>query len=211
MRSGRREQVLECRRRNLAKMKSSLANQLEDMKRLAEAEARDKALLVGKFKGLEGELEKMRDRIEEENAAKADIQRSLSRNVAEAQIWKSKYSTEAMARIEDLENAKCKLVARINEAEECIEGLTLKVTATEKIRNRYAIDLEDLQMEYERITSAIAMAEKKLKNFDLVVAEWKLKCDDIGTELEASQRECRNVHSEMFRLKVEHLLAILWV
>ena len=187
--------------RNLAKMKSSLANQLEDMKRLAEGEARDKALLVGKFKGLEGELEKLRERIEEENSAKADIQRSLSRNVAEAQIWKSKYSTEAVARIEDLENAKSKLVARINEAEECIEGLNLKVQATEKIRNRYAIDLEDLQMEHERITSAIAVAEKKLKNFDLVVSEWKLKCDDIGSELEASQRECRNVNSEMFRLK----------
>ena len=108
-------------------MKSSLGNQLEDMKRLAEGEARDKALLVGKFKGLEGELEKLRERIEEENSAKADIQRSLSRNVAESQIWKSKYSTEAVARIEDLENAKSKLVARINEAEECIEGLNLKV------------------------------------------------------------------------------------
>jgi len=187
--------------RNLAKMKCSLANQLEDMKRLAEAESRDKALLVGKFKGLEAELEKLRDKIEEENAAKADIQRMLNKNVAEAQIWKSKYSTEALAKIEDLENAKTKLVARINEAEECIEGLTMKVQATEKIRNRYAIDLEDLQMEYERITSAIAVAEKKMKNFDLVVGEWKLKCDDISAELEASQRECRNVNSEMFRLK----------
>ena len=157
---------------------------------------------MGKFKGLEAELEKLRDRIEEENTAKADIQRALSRNVAEAQIWKSKYSTEALARIEDLENAKCKLMARINEAEECIEGLTLKVHATEKIRNRYAIDLEDLQMEYERISSAIAVAEKKMKNFDLVVGEWKLKCDDITTEVEASQRDCRNINSEMFRLKV---------
>merc|ERR1719348_1222822 len=134
--------------RNLAKMKSSLSNQLEDMKRLAEAEARDKALLVGKFKGLEGELEKLRDRIEEETGAKADIQRALNRNVAETQIWKSKYTTEALAKIEDLENAKCKLVARINEAEECIEGLILKVAATEKVRNRYATDLEDLQLEY---------------------------------------------------------------
>ena len=41
-------------------------------------------------------------------------------------------------------------------------------------------------MEHERITSAIAVAEKKLKNFDLVVGEWKLKCDDIATELEAT-------------------------
>ena len=44
--------------------------------------------------------------------------------------------------------------------------------------------------------------EKKAKQFDKIVGEWKLKCDDIGTELEASLRECRNLNSEFFRLKV---------
>lgn len=80
------------------------------------------------------------------------------------------------------------MLARIGEAEECIESLTVKVVkqddnrddddddtdddskvnVTEKIRNRFTIDLEDLQMEHERINSAISVAEKKLKNFDLV-------------------------------------------
>jgi len=187
--------------RNLAKMKVSLQNQLEDMKRLAEAETRDKATLIGKFKALETDLENLREKIEEENQIKGDIQRQLSKAVAESQIWKSKYTTEALARIEDLENARTKLMARINEAEECIEGLNVKVNVTEKIRNRYQIDLEDLQMEYERINTAIAVAEKKLKNFDIVVEEWRMKCEDIAGELEASLRECRNINSEVFRLK----------
>ena len=36
----------------------------------------------------------------------------MSRALAEAQIWKSKYTTEACARIEDLENARAKLLVR---------------------------------------------------------------------------------------------------
>ena len=34
-----------------------------------------------------------------------------------------------------------------------------------------------------------------------VVEEWKAKVDDLGQEVEASQREARNYNSEVFRLK----------
>ena len=50
---------------------------------------------------LESELEKLRDQIEQENAIKGDVQKQLSRAVAETQIWKSKYTTEALARCGD--------------------------------------------------------------------------------------------------------------
>ena len=42
------------------------------------------------------------------------------------------------------------------------------MATTEKLRNRYNIDLEDLQAEYERVNGQVAVAEKKLKTFDLV-------------------------------------------
>ena len=58
--------------------------------------------------------------------------------------------------------------ARIAEAEDCIDGLNAKVATTEKLRNRYQIDLEDLQVEFEKVTAQIAVAEKKLKTFDKV-------------------------------------------
>jgi len=191
----------ESQMRNLGKMKTSLTTQLDDMKRLADAEIRDKAMLLGKFRNLETDLEGLKEKIEEETCAKGEIQKNFSRAISEAQIWKSKYNTEALSRIEDLENAKAKLMARISEAEECIDGLNVKVHSTEKVKNRYQIDLEDLQMEYERVNAAVAVAEKKLKNFDAIIGEWKLKCDDISNELDASQRECRNYNSELFRLK----------
>ena len=45
------------------------------------------------------------------------------------------------------------------------------------------------------------MAEKRAESFDKVVGEWKIKVQDLSNELEASQRECRNYNSEVFRLR----------
>merc|ERR1712141_179360 len=46
--------------------------------------------------------------------------------------------------------------------------------------------------------------EKRGRNFDKVVGEWKSKADDVAAEVEASQKECRNYNSELFRLKAAH-------
>ena len=77
---------------------------------MADAESRDRATLVGKFKSLETDLERLREKLEMENEAKAEIQKAMSKALAETQIWKSKFNTEALARIEDLENARGKLL-----------------------------------------------------------------------------------------------------
>merc|ERR1711937_654677 len=43
--------------------------------------------------------------------------------------------------------------------------------------------------------------ERRGKNFDKVVGEWKAKVDDLSSEIDASQKEARNYNSELFRLK----------
>merc|ERR1712099_172323 len=43
--------------------------------------------------------------------------------------------------------------------------------------------------------------EKKAKQFDRVVVEWKQKVDSMSMDLDVSQKECRNASSELFRIK----------
>ena len=57
------------------------------------------------------------------------------------------------------------------------------------------------QMEYERTHAAAIITEKRGKNFDKVLGEWKAKADDLMAELEACRCESRNYSSEVFRLK----------
>jgi chromosome segregation ATPase len=61
--------------------------------------------------------------------------------------------------------------------------------------------LEDLQLEYERVHAAAIITEKRGRNFDKVIGEWKAKSDDLTAEVDASHKECRNYNSELFRLK----------
>merc|ERR1712008_432547 len=65
-------------------------------------------------------------------------------------------------------------------------------------------DLEELSMDYERTHAAAIITEKRGKNFDKVIGEWKAKADDITAEVDASQKECRNYNSELYRLKAAH-------
>ena len=90
---------------------------MDDTKRLADAEARDRATLMSKFKNLSSELDTMRERIEEESEQKvvqinfdktsiifnfkAEILKQLSKAQAEIQLWRSKYETEGLCRLVD--------------------------------------------------------------------------------------------------------------
>merc|ERR1712051_534123 len=84
------------------------------------------------------------------------------------------------------------------------ETLNVKIANGEKSRSRMQADLEELSMDYERTHAAAIITEKRGKNFDKVIGEWKAKADDITTEVDASQKEGRNYSSELFRLKAAH-------
>ena len=71
--------------------------------------------------------------------------------------------------------SRSKLGSRVTEAEETIDSLNAKISATEKTKHRIDRELEDLQMEYERTHAAAIITEKRGHNFDKVLGEWKAK------------------------------------
>ena len=77
----------------------------------------------------------MRERIDEESEKKSDALKALSKAQAEIQLWRSKFETEGMGRVDELESSKAKLSARLTEAEETIDGLNQKVASTEKTKH----------------------------------------------------------------------------
>ncbi|ROT68718.1 myosin heavy chain type a [Penaeus vannamei] len=160
----------------LSRVKLSLTNQLDDTRRLSEEEGRARATLLGKFRNLEHDIQTLRQQLDEENEAKADVLRMLSKANAEALMWHSKYESEGVARVEEIEAARMKLAARLEEAE----------------------------MQIESLNTLANSADKKQKNFDKIISEWKLKVEDLGAEFDASQKECRNYATEHFRLKAAY-------
>ncbi|XP_077527335.1 myosin heavy chain isoform X28 [Haemaphysalis longicornis] len=188
----------------LNKIKASLATQLEEAKRQADEEARERAALLGKYRNLEHDLDNLRESVEEEQEAKADFQRQLSKANAEAQLWRSKYESEGLARLEELEEAKRKLHAKLQEAEEAMEQLNAKCGGLEKTKAHLQGELEDMSIEVDKANALASSLEKRQKSFDKVIAEWKAKVDDLAAELDASQKECRNYSTEVFKLRAAY-------
>merc|ERR1712198_799608 len=188
--------------------KISVTTQLEDTKALADAEAKDRAALLTKFKMFSTDLENLREKLENEAMRKSDALKALSKSQAEIQLWKSRFETEGMGRIEELESARNKLQSKIVENEELVDVLQTKVANAEKSKGRLGADLDDISMEYERVHAAALITEKRAKNFDKVLDEWQSKAADLGAEIAASQDEGRNYSSELFRLKAANDEAI---
>merc|ERR1712227_279227 len=178
---------------NMNKAKISVTTQLEDTKALADAEAKDRASLLTKFKMLSTDLENLREKLENEAMRKSDALKALSKAQAETQLWK--------CRFEELEGARNKLQAKIVENEELVDVLSTKVATAEKSKGRLGSDLDEISMEYERVHAAALITEKRAKNFDKVLGEWQSKAADLQAEINASQDEGRNYSSELFRLK----------
>ena len=86
-----------------------------------------------------------------------------------------------------------------------------KIAQLEKAKARAKAEFDDLSAECERHNTNATIIEKRGRNFDKVVNEWRLKAEDLQNEITSSQTECRNFSSEYFRVKsaneelMEHL------
>merc|ERR1719277_2067539 len=195
----------------LSKDRTSLTTQLEDSKRLADAETRERINLLGKMRNLQHELEVMKEHLDEEYEAKMEVERQLSKAFADIQLWKTRYETEGVARSEEIERDKAKVAGRLAEAEDTVTSLGEKIANLEKSKARAKAELDDLTAECERFNTNSTIIEKRGRNFDKVVNEWRLKAEDLQGEITSSQAECRNYSSEYFRIKaaneelMEHL------
>ena len=163
------------------------------------------------LRNLQHELEVMKEHLEEEADAKMEVERQLSKAFADIQLWKTRYETEGVARCEEIDKDKAKVAGRLAEAEDTISSLQEKIASLEKAKARAKAEFDDLSAEAERHNTNAAIIEKRGRNFDKVVNEWRLKAEDLQNEITGSQTECRNFSSEYFRVKsaneelMEHL------
>jgi len=127
---------------NTSYLKSQIAGQLEDARRRLEDDERRRSLLEANLHSVEVELESVRVQLEEESEARLDLERQLIKANGESQAWKSKYDSEASARAEEVEELRRKYSARIQEQEEHIETLLVKVNNLENKSLDYKVKLK---------------------------------------------------------------------
>merc|ERR1711997_765626 len=146
--------------------------------------ARERSALLGKFKNLEHELDGIKEQLDEEASAREDVNRQLNKAVGEADMWRAKYEQEGLAKAEDLEMAKMKLQARLSEASGTIEQLNAKLGQLEKAKAKIQADIDEMAAQADQAHLLNSSMEKKAKQFDRIVAEWKQKVGSLSMDLD---------------------------
>merc|ERR1712127_942967 len=191
------------------KHKLPLADQLDEARVVADHEAKERQSLLGKFRNAEHEVAVMQDHLQEEVAAKENLARQLNKALGESDMFRVRYEKEGVAKAEELEMAKLKMQARLSEADSTAQQLTAKLAQIEKARAAMASALEGQAQALDQAQILNTAMEKKAKQFDRVVAEWKVKVDSLGMDLDNSQKETRNASSDLFRVKSAYEESVL--
>merc|ERR1712079_480593 len=165
--------------------------------------------LLGKFRNAEHDVTGMKDHFDEEVSAKENIGRQLSKTIGEADMMRERYEKEGVAKAEELEIAKLKMQARLSEAESTADQLQAKLAQVEKAKSKISAEIESMGCQLDQAQILNSSMEKKAKQFDRIVGEWKQKVDGIGMDLDNAQKETRNASSELFRVESAYDEAIL--
>merc|ERR1712193_279011 len=205
----RQLQELENQANMLSKYKLQYASALEEAKRNTDSEGKDRASLLSKYKNLEHEVDGHREKLDEKCTEKDDILRQLSKATQEANMWMKKYETEGLAKAEDIEMNKMKLQARLNEADVIIEQLTAKAAALDMAKDKVQSDIDGMAAQADQAQILNNQMEKKAKQFDKIVSDWKIKAESLSMDLDTAQKDCRNASSELFRIKNAYEESIL--
>jgi len=185
----------------MVKTKSALVSALDEQKAIADSVASDRVNLLGKFRNMEHAADGLKENYDEEVGAKENLARQLNKALGDADMWRQKYEIDGMGKAEELEMGKLKLQARLSESQALIEQLSLKLQQIEKAKTKAAADAQEMMVQLDQAQLLNAAMEKKAKQFDRIVGEWKSKVDSLGMDLDNAQKETRNVSSELFKVK----------
>ncbi|RLU25792.1 hypothetical protein DMN91_001951 [Ooceraea biroi] len=195
--------VMDVNIESITYLKTQLAGQLEDARRRLEDEERRRALVEASLHQVEVELESVRVQLEEESEARLDIERQLVKANGEVSIWRSKYETEANARAEEVEELRRKYSARIQEQEEQIETLLVKINNLEKQKSRLQSEVEVLIIDLEKANATARELQKRVEHLEKINIELKTRLDESLAMYEQSQRDLRNKQQELQRTNAE--------
>merc|ERR1712179_864064 len=89
------------------------------------------------------------------------------------------------------------------------EQMNAKLGQIEKAKGKLQAEIDQMAAQTDQAHILNSSMEKKAKQFDKIVGEWKMKVDGLGMDLDVAQKECRNASSELFRVKSAYEESIL--
>merc|ERR1711892_1529955 len=138
--------------------------------------------------------------LENEAMRKSDAMKALSKAQAEIQLWKSRYETEGMGRIEELEGARAKLQAKIVENEELVDVLQTKGANAEKSKGRLGSDLAD---KIKDLLDQLGEGGRSIHDLDKQCRRLEQEKEELQAALEEAEATLEMEENKVLRAQLE--------
>merc|ERR1712158_311692 len=186
-------QELENNANIVSKYKIQLVSALDEAKKVADAEAKERQALLGKFKNLEHDLDGSKAMMDEESGAKDDILRQVAKACSEADM-----TTEQLhGKLRQLDNAKNKIQGEINEvAAQCDQAHILN-SSMEKKAKQFDRIVGEWKGKADGLGMDLDVAQKEARNASSELFRVKSAYEESVIQLDEVRKENKGLSNEI--------------
>merc|ERR1711963_557364 len=169
--------------------KNKFASQLDELRRAADNEARNRNAAETKITSLERNIKTLTVEIEELRSIKISLEGSIEKWKSENADWKKKYETEARLRVEDVDALKKKFTSEVNGLTDMVHQLEQKLKAAENTKTKLSGEVNVLVKDFEHSQTVIKEITAKFQSSEK-------SCNDLSIKL----KEMTNLYERQTRI-----------
>ena len=157
--------------------------------------------MSGHCKTLQHDTEMMKEQLENSSDIIADLKRQLGKADAESKLWKTKYESDALSRMDEIGDQNSKLKILLSEAEQEKENLTFKCEALHKCKQQLSLNLIEVKADLENYKISNSALEKKVSEIDEHNERQKNDLKTAHEQFVQAERETKSNSAELVKLR----------
>jgi len=180
--------------------KNKFTSQLEELRRAADNETRNRNAAESKITSLERNIKVLTVEIEELRQIKVNLELSIQKWQAENADWKKKYENEARLRVEEVDALKKKFTVEINHLTDQASALDQKLKKAENDKAKLTTDVNVLIKDFEHSQVVIKELTAKLSTSDKNCNDLSVKLKEMTNLYERSDKDAKARAQEVVKL-----------
>ena len=165
---------------------------------------RELSNLTNQCRKYQNEIDASKEQLERCNEHISDYKRKLSKSDSELKMWKTKYETEALQKIEELEEENMKLRTKFDDYESLTHELENKILILKKQKVKFTSELNEMKLEKEGQMKHLEEKTRRLKEMILKNDQCKKQILELNEDLEVVRRENIQQATEKCQYKKEN-------
>merc|ERR1739844_645217 len=180
--------------------KNKFAAQLDELRRAADNEARNRNAAETKITSLERNIKTLMVEIEELRSIKINLEGSIVKWQQENADWKKKYENEARLRVEETDALKKKYTLEINSLTDACHQLEQKLKAAENAKAKLTSEVNVLIKDFEHSQVVVKDITAKFQSSEKTCADLSAKLKEMTNLYEKADRDSKARANEIVKL-----------